>query len=193
MAFWPIPLQYARYLVDVAFVNVSYELNGPSTTQTVRLQIAVTCKQQEEQNHPQIEFEAVYNGSCASVNSLRLRDAYMRHQPRPSLVQLKACGRFGAQPLYEPMLYHCQLDPRNKLQSNCLRNSNIFVQENATENVVCGANHFRNIKYQINLDTLHTVWTGWYHMECCKYLKCLPKVSLPGGLSKLHIFRYHRI
>ena len=45
------------------------------------------------------------------VNSLRLRDAYMHHQMRPSLVQIMACRLFGAQPLSEPMLDYCQLDP----------------------------------------------------------------------------------
>ena len=46
------------------------------------------------------------------INSLRLSDTYMymRHQPRPSLVQIMACHLFGAKPLSEPMLYYCQLD-----------------------------------------------------------------------------------
>ena len=44
-------------------------------------------------------------------NSLRMSDAYMRHQPRPLFVQLMmACRLFGAKPLSEPMLYDCQLD-----------------------------------------------------------------------------------
>ena len=42
-------------------------------------------------------------------NSLKPRDAFMRHQTRPSLLQIMACRLFGAKPLTEPM-YHCQLD-----------------------------------------------------------------------------------
>ena len=40
-------------------------------------------------------------------------------------------------PLTEPMLENCLLDPGNKLQWNFNQNSNIYVQENAFENVVC--------------------------------------------------------
>ena len=45
------------------------------------------------------------------VNSLGLSGAYMRHQRRPSLVQIMACRLFGTKPLSEPMLYYCQLNP----------------------------------------------------------------------------------
>ena len=45
------------------------------------------------------------------LNSLRPSDAYMRHQPRPWMVQIMACRLFGAKPLSEPMPYYCQLDP----------------------------------------------------------------------------------
>ena len=45
-----------------------------------------------------------------NFNSLRPRDAYMRHQACPSLVQIMACRLVGAKPLSEPMLPYCQLD-----------------------------------------------------------------------------------
>ena len=45
------------------------------------------------------------------LHSLRPSDAYMHHQPRPSLVQIMACRLFGAKTLSQPMLYYCQLDP----------------------------------------------------------------------------------
>ena len=45
------------------------------------------------------------------INSLRPRDAYMRHQSRPSLVQIMACRLCGTKPLSEPMLDYCKLDP----------------------------------------------------------------------------------
>ena len=41
--------------------------------------------------------------ACKNYNSLRPRDAYMRRQPRPSLVQVMACRLFGAKP-------YCSLD-----------------------------------------------------------------------------------
>ena len=45
------------------------------------------------------------------VNSLRPSDAYMRQQPRTSLVQIMVCHLFGAKPLSKPMLEYCQLNP----------------------------------------------------------------------------------
>ena len=58
---------------------------------------------------------------------------------RPSLVQIMACRLFGAKPLSEPMMEYfskrlCQI--RNKFQWNFNRDVNIFIQENAFENVV---------------------------------------------------------
>ena len=44
------------------------------------------------------------------INSLKPSDAYIRHQPWPSLVQIMDCRLFGARPFSEPMLYYCQLD-----------------------------------------------------------------------------------
>ena len=47
-----------------------------------------------------------------------------------------ACRLSGAKPLSETLLHHCQWIHRNKLQSNCNQNSNIFIQEIIYENVV---------------------------------------------------------
>ena len=41
---------------------------------------------------------------CSFVNSLGASDVSMRHQPRPSLVQMMACHLFGAKPLSNPMV-----------------------------------------------------------------------------------------
>ena len=71
------------------------------------------------------------------INSLRPCDAYMRWQPRPSLVQVMACCLFGTKPLSEPMLAHCQLDHLERTSVKFYQNSNIFIQEYAFENVVC--------------------------------------------------------
>ena len=48
-----------------------------------------------------------------------------------------ACRLDGAKPLSEPMLDIVNWTLRNKLQWNSNRNSNIFIHENALENVVC--------------------------------------------------------
>ena len=42
---------------------------------------------------------------------------------------------FGVKP--EPMLTYGQLDPREQMVMNINRNSNIFFDENAFENVIC--------------------------------------------------------
>ena len=47
---------------------------------------------------------------CTTITSLRLCDAYMRQQTRPSLVQIMACGLISTKPLSESMLPSCQLD-----------------------------------------------------------------------------------
>ena len=43
------------------------------------------------------------------LKTIELYLSYMRHQPRPSLLQIMACRLFGAKPLSEPMLPYCQL------------------------------------------------------------------------------------
>ena len=47
----------------------------------------------------------------AEMNSLMPIDAYMRRQPKTSLVQIMACRLYGAKPLSEPKLEYCQLNP----------------------------------------------------------------------------------
>ena len=52
------------------------------------------------------------------LKSLRPSDAYMRHQRRPSLVQIMARRLIGAKPLSEPMLYHSQSGPYEQSSFN---------------------------------------------------------------------------
>ena len=48
-----------------------------------------------------------------------------------------ACRLVGTKPSPEPMLAYCQLDPWEQISKwNLNWNSNIFIQENAIENVV---------------------------------------------------------
>ena len=48
-------------------------------------------------------------------NSSTPSAAYMRQWSRSTLVQVMACRLFGAKPLPEPMLVHCQLDSWEQL------------------------------------------------------------------------------
>ena len=43
----------------------------------------------------------------------------------------------GLAPSSEPMLIYCYLNSGNKFQWNLSKNSNLFIQENAFENIVC--------------------------------------------------------
>ena len=61
----------------------------------------------------------------------------MRQRSGSSLVHVMACRLFGAKPLPEPLLLIVNGTHGNKFQRNSNRNSVIFFQENAFENVVC--------------------------------------------------------
>ena len=55
-----------------------------------------------------IKFTVEWNHRVCMVyvfNLLKPSDSYMRHLPRPSLVQIMACRLIGAKPLSETMLY----------------------------------------------------------------------------------------
>ena len=61
--------------------------------------------------------------------------AYRCQWTGSALVQIMACRLFGAKPLSKPMLGYWFF--RNKLQYNFNEKTNIFIQENASENIVC--------------------------------------------------------
>ena len=50
------------------------------------------------------------NAGASCVNSLRPSDAYVRHQNRPTLVQIKVCRLISTKPLFDTRLAYCQLD-----------------------------------------------------------------------------------
>ena len=53
------------------------------------------------------------------------------------MLQIMGCRLFWAKPLSEPKSYIFIIwTLRNNLQSNCIRNSKMFIQENVLENVV---------------------------------------------------------
>ena len=68
---------------------------------------------------------------------LRLSAAYMRQQPRPSLVTIMACRLFGAKPLSELMLRYCQLILWDQTSVTFCSKFKHFNLENLFENVPC--------------------------------------------------------
>ena len=63
-------------------------------------------------------------------------DAYMGQSTRPSLVQIMACCLVGTSHYLNQCCNIVNSNLRNKRQWNLKRNSYIFIQENAFENVV---------------------------------------------------------
>ena len=82
-------------------------------------------------------FHVNVRSSIRDINSSPLSAAYMRQWTGSSLVQVMACRLFDAKPLPEPMLAYTQLDFGNTFQWILNRNSIIFIEDNAIENVVC--------------------------------------------------------
>ena len=55
-----------------------------------------------------------------------------------ALVQIIACRLFGAKPLSEPVLVHCQLDPWEQTSVNFFcQNIKLFIHKNAPYDIVC--------------------------------------------------------
>ena len=71
------------------------------------------------------------------VNSSPPSATYMRHWIGTTLVQIMACRLFGAKPLSKITLDYFNRTLRNKLQWNFTQNKKLFIDENASENIVC--------------------------------------------------------
>ena len=63
---------------------------------------------------------------------------HIMHQYTKPLVQIMACRLFGAKPLYKSMMTYIDPPPLPKehIQWNMIWNSNVFIQENAWENIL---------------------------------------------------------
>ena len=70
----------------------------------------------------------------------------------------------GAKPLSELMLKYCKLDPKEQIQWNSNRNSNIVIQENALESVVCEMASVSSRPQSVN-----TIEVEWYIYASVKY------------------------
>ena len=53
------------------------------------------------------------------------------------MVQIMACFLFSAKPLSKPMLPYCQLDPKRQFTVDFIWNSQVYIQGNVHEIVVC--------------------------------------------------------
>ena len=61
----------------------------------------------------------------------------MRRWTGSVLVQVMACRRFGAEPLPDPMLIYCQLDPKEHTSVKFEAKYKTIHSRNTSENVVC--------------------------------------------------------
>ena len=69
-----------------------------------------------------------------------------------------ACRLDGAKPFPEPMLDNVNWTLINKFQWNVIRNSNIFIQENALQNVVCEMASILFMPQCVNAQLLYIIW-----------------------------------
>ena len=83
------------------------------------------------------QYRSPWHAPECNFNWFRNRGAYMRHQTRPSLLQIMACRMLCTKPLSEPILDFCQLGPCDFFQWKLNQTTTIFTEEYARENVVC--------------------------------------------------------
>ena len=69
-----------------------------------------------------------------------------------------ACHLFGAKPLPEPMLAIVKWTLNNKFQWNFNWNPNIFIPENALDNVVCEMGAILFTESYVSLVPTHQYW-----------------------------------
>ena len=74
----------------------------------------------------------------------------------------------GAKPLSESMLDYCKLDLKNKFQWNSNRNSNIVIQENVFESVVCEMTSILSRSQWVNCISAQNLDGS---QQCKKYVK----------------------
>ena len=132
-----------------------------------------------------------------TFNSSPTTAAYMHQWIKSVLVQIMACRLFGAKPLSEPMLGYCQLNPLNKIQWIFNRNTNLFIHENASQNIVCQkaailsrgrwVNSLAPVIFGSNINPLHAKFfrvninmylhfMSFLHIDRTQVLKILPQV-----------------
>ena len=160
--------------------------------------------------------------SCSVfINPLRPSDAYMRSWTGSSLVQIMACRLNGAKPLSAQCWNIVNWTLGNKLQWNFNRKSNIFIEENTFENVVCemasilsrpqcvntlnpeeNGHHYTNIFSSIFLNENYCIlivifWFGfrWRQIRNSWMILCFPTITLAWGADgrKPHLQKDYEI
>ena len=123
-------------------------------------------------------YKVVNHRVVCTINSLRSSDAYLCWWPKPSLDLIMG---WSAPNHYQNQCWNIvNWTPRNKLQWKFNRNSYIFNQENALENVVCKmaailsgpqcvkmpgfTGPFRSWIIPVQYDTCHheNSWSMWF-------------------------------
>ena len=85
-----------------------------------------------------IQYPILLVQDLSSFNWLRPSDAYMRPQPRTSLVQINALSPVSTPSYYMTRCWNIvNYTFGNKFQWNFNQNLNSFIQENAFDNVIC--------------------------------------------------------
>ena len=153
------------------------------------------CKMSHHLNIQQNRTWVFWNSFYVIINSLRLSDTYMRHQPRPPLVHhwWQAKSHYLNQGC---IIVNWTL--RNKLQSNCIRISNIFIQENALLIVVLKMSVILSqcvksfpVSNQTIRDTVKTVYND--HLDELQKAEIVSKSTLVHSvLNKTHCWINHR-
>ena len=77
------------------------------------------------------------NTTSVFVNPLRPEDWYIRQWTGSSLIQVIACRLFSSDKWFpEPMVFYYELDPQGHTSVKLKKNSNVFLQENESQNIV---------------------------------------------------------
>ena len=104
---------------------------------------------------------------------------HMRHLPSPSLVQITACRHCLKQCC---IVVNWTLS--NKLQSNCIQNSNIFIPENTFEIIVRKmSSMLRRLNVFMKIPKFRRNFY-WNVSSCAGYNWCLVNIGSVNGLMK---------
>ena len=99
-------------------------------------------------------------------NPLSPSDAYMPQWTGSALVQVMACHLFGAKPLPELMLTHCQLDPQEQISVKFESKYEHSIEENAIEHVVCKMSAILSVPQGVKVISLQSITmataSGWW-------------------------------
>ena len=117
-----------RAWYEVSFVNSNAGLYSTSVSAVLYV---MSCTLDQVIKALVCTMSIIYD---VHINSSLPSAAYMRPWTGSTLIPIRACRLVGAKSLSEPML---NWTLKNKLQWNFYRNSCLFIQENAFENVVC--------------------------------------------------------